>query len=78
MQVKLSSPKPSAKSVFVKKSNIAASSNGFKFNFEVPNKEDSMETDVPESKSNETQINNKTFNFMPSDNSFRFSFDVSS
>ncbi|KAF2902003.1 hypothetical protein ILUMI_04184 [Ignelater luminosus] len=78
MQVKLSPAKPSAKSVFVKKSAVASNSNDFKFNFEVSNKEDLMETDLPENKLNETQINNKNFNFLPSDNSFRFSFDVSS
>lgn len=74
-QLKLTTAKPSAKSVFVKKAAILQSDKNFKFNFEVK-PEDQTANEI--SKLSLGTLPNiettKEFHFLPSSNAFRFNF----
>ncbi|XP_018573401.1 UPF0488 protein CG14286 [Anoplophora glabripennis] len=73
---------PSKKSVFVKKSSFPSSRNKFVFISDPSNDNESEELsngvqNIKIEPSGDTKQNKKDFNFVPSDNSFRFSFGIS-
>lgn len=76
-QLKMSTAKPSAKSVFIKKAPFLVSDNNFKFNFKL---EDEATNEINklnlENVDSATKDNKTTeiFHFQPSNNSFRFNF----
>lgn len=72
--MKLTTAKPSSKSVFVKKAPFLKSDNNFKFNFKI-SPEDQTANDISKLNLENKEVESvKQFHFQPSDNTFRFNF----
>lgn len=74
--LKITTVKPSTKSIFVKKAPFLQSESNFKFNFNIkPEDQATSEISKLNLESNDKkEITTKDFHYQPSENNFRFNF----